>query len=1357
MLRQRKFRAGKTGQSTSDYQQLEPRQLLAVDVGLNFEGSALNVDSSSFAPNTMGAVGPDHIVELINERYTVYDKSGNELESSNLNDFWTMTAGATISGDSIQPRIVYDPISARFFATSIGAEADNQVYVAITMSNDPTAGWQSVQFSVDTLGEEQAVIATLGYDANGIYIATNNEGPSGDDLSVFSIPKRDLLGAVPSVARMTRFEGLDPTMFGSTIQVAQDIGVSSRAIALSAFDSGTTLIRSDIVGSSGPGAGLTGPIEITVPAYESAPAGRQPSGDPLLNLSPEFTSNIVRANDSLWAVQSTAGTGANSAIRWYQIDIATNDLVNWGTIEDTNVDYLYPSIAVNEFGAITIGFTATGPDLVPSSAAVTGYTTKGLLDTPVVEFGEVAILTPGVDSYFISFENPWGNYSATRVDPNDPFSFWTFQELVGAPNAWSTSITELGLIDINPTVSANDGHNTIIVRSSPANADWVEILMDGTVTDVFERGSLSTLTIDGLEGDDDVVIDLTFGQPLPLDGISILGGEGRDTLRVIGGGDGQQWAVTGDGAGNIDGTYHFQDFEELIGSENDDVFTINETGTDLLIRGGTGNDQFIVTGPVVGHLELRGETGNDYYRIPIEIITTVDVIDSIGSEHDVLNAFATEDADEITFLNDTIILNGVTTTGFVFAGIEALEIDGSGGDDVFNIQGTNMGTTVLGSEGNDLFNISSDAPFNQGNIEGLTHPFAVDGGIGQNQMVVSTYNTSAREVFVTDTSISGMGSVDISYAGLGGFSDLEGPAGITLIGSNSGADTFDILGLPASNSLRVEGAGGNDTTKVRAGVEGDVVIDGQNGADTSQVAMKNLSSRTVIIRDTGDDDLQDRLNVSMTDGSDLFEIIDNAIQVLAERIETDSNTENWVVNTLAGNDSVIVQKNETSQVRVLTGDGDDQIEVAATRGITGLRLDLGEGNDIAAVNRSVAASFVQVNGGRGDDTIGVGDEAYGSGRYDGQDGSDQVNVDLIGRVSRSINARDSGAAGDDSLFVMGTGLIDHIKLQTTKINNGVEQVFYNSNTEDLTIDTSYSGDVISVEGSDSPNTLILGQQGDDHVIVNATAHASIITIESGIGNDDFTVYSTAAGSHLTLLGQGGDDQFRIGSSPADNNGNLGRIRGFVSVVGGMQDFEDRLVVNDHGANSTYDYFVSSTLITNLIGPNSIPRDNFAGISHNSVEFLRLDGTDQPNYFSVRPSMTTRYYIDGNLPTPETVGNGRGDYLNILGDESDGRTLVKNSEGDGVWRFDNGLQEVRFESIENERIIVRSRPSNNTAPSNSPGGLQNRIVQNGSDDSSLAGSIALPDQSKSAPQTSEIYVNADDFFATEIDDLGLDWI
>ena len=484
--------------------------------------------------------------------------------------------------------------------------------------------------------------------------------------------------------------------------------------------------------------------------------------------------------------------------------------------------------------------------------------------------------------------------------------------------------------------------------------------------------------------------------------------------------------------------------------------------------------------------------------------------------------------------------------------------------------------------------------------------------------------------------------------------------------------------------------------------------------------------------------------------------MNDSIQLLAEKLFTDGNTESLVVNTMAGDDTVIVHANESRFVRVITGDGNDLARVDATRGITGLRFDLGDGDDTANVNKSVAATFVQVRGGRGDDVTSVGLDSFGSGLYDGEDGSDRVNVAVIGRTTRRVNARDSGATGADTLFVHGTSLVDRIKLSTNSIRNGVERVFFNGNTESLTIDTSFGNDTITVTGSNAPNTTILGQQGNDNVIVTSTSGGSTILIDTGIGNDNFTIGSTTAGSQLILRGQGGDDEFRIGSSQADNNGNLGRIRGVVTINGGIQDTEDRLTVNDHGANSTYDYFVSPTIITNLQGANSTPRPNFAGLNHSAVEFLRLDGTDKQNYFAVRPSMTTRYYIDGNLPTQATVGNSRGDFLNILGDGSDGRTLGTDGQGNGVWRFTNGLQDVRFESIEGQRIIDNGGSSNRPAPppTSDP---QNRSIPGDSGSLGLAGSLELQDPSSVNPDARDVQVDVDNFFADDIDNLGFDWI
>jgi hypothetical protein len=111
----------------------------AITLGLDFRMSRYPGDSGFLPPDTMGSVGPDHIVEIINGRFSIYDKEmGSTLESRSLNSFWTNRVGLTIppfndmcvggpggtcsvSGDpcdtsfdcqrngTFDPRIVYDP------------------------------------------------------------------------------------------------------------------------------------------------------------------------------------------------------------------------------------------------------------------------------------------------------------------------------------------------------------------------------------------------------------------------------------------------------------------------------------------------------------------------------------------------------------------------------------------------------------------------------------------------------------------------------------------------------------------------------------------------------------------------------------------------------------------------------------------------------------------------------------------------------------------------------------------------------------------------------------------------------------------------------------------------------------------------------------------------------------------------------------------------------------------------------------------------------------------------------------------------------------------------------------------------
>ncbi len=103
------------------------------EVGQNFTGIK-NAEVTYRVPDTMGSVGPDHVMEFINGRYAVFNKSGTRLtpldNSTTLDGFW---AGLGISNaGAFDPRIVYDKDSQRWFATA--ASGSRLYYRATTFS-----------------------------------------------------------------------------------------------------------------------------------------------------------------------------------------------------------------------------------------------------------------------------------------------------------------------------------------------------------------------------------------------------------------------------------------------------------------------------------------------------------------------------------------------------------------------------------------------------------------------------------------------------------------------------------------------------------------------------------------------------------------------------------------------------------------------------------------------------------------------------------------------------------------------------------------------------------------------------------------------------------------------------------------------------------------------------------------------------------------------------------------------------------------------------------------------------------------------------------------------------------------------
>jgi hypothetical protein len=423
---------------------------LSAEIGRDFTGRV--VLGSGAPPDTMGAVGEAHIVELLNGGFSVYDKQDGTLRerTSPLSAFWE-SAGVTPIGASFDPRVAYDPASQRWFAVAADGGPNyvsNNFLVAVSKTSDPTQGWSGFAIDADATDLGWADFPQIGLDADALYLSGKILPlVTGAESNTFVVvPKQDLLAPVPTVAGATSFQRVSVGSSGFAPTPVVDLdggGLPAR------FYAGTLTNLGQIQSSR-----IDGPVD--APTFTSGglvpidfigdpPAARQPGPKPDLDSGDgAFQSGVVRRNGIDWTVQSV-GVDGRAAVRWIQIDPVNDIVLDSGVITDPVLDLIYPSIAVNEFDEIVIGMSGSS-----ETDFVGAYAVAGAMAAGVTSFGDLILLEPGVADYVRIRGDPprnrWGDYSATVDDPSAPHHFWTFQEYVYAQDIHAIRITELILV-----------------------------------------------------------------------------------------------------------------------------------------------------------------------------------------------------------------------------------------------------------------------------------------------------------------------------------------------------------------------------------------------------------------------------------------------------------------------------------------------------------------------------------------------------------------------------------------------------------------------------------------------------------------------------------------------------------------------------------------------------------------------------------------------------------------------------------------------------------------------------------------------------------------------------------------------
>ncbi len=419
--------------------------------------AGLGDNSTRIPPDTMGAVGPSHLMVMLNSEVRIQTKAGSTISTVSLSSFWSSLTFARFPFD---PKIVYDQRERRWLATCDADSnlATSSVFFAISDTSDPTGVWTFYQFDPDLENDEWADFPGFGYNKNWVAITNNMFTVDSGSNFTFTGVKMWVIDKSTALAggalTVTVFSpGFDTFggINGDTLQPCATFGEESTLYLLDNSDwssGGTFLLRlTRITGTpASPSfsfvpdtAGVfpgTGTFLVANNFNAEQIDATQAGSAELVATNGTRVQNAVFRNGRVWGAHSAGlpvapSASDRTAVFWYELDPALLDaaspIVQSGVIDGgPGVHHFFPSIAVNDFDGAVVGFSRSHSALFVEAV----YTGRNGGDAPGT-MASITVIKAGEDSYEKDFGTGrirWGDYSATVIDPSDDTTFWTLQE-----------------------------------------------------------------------------------------------------------------------------------------------------------------------------------------------------------------------------------------------------------------------------------------------------------------------------------------------------------------------------------------------------------------------------------------------------------------------------------------------------------------------------------------------------------------------------------------------------------------------------------------------------------------------------------------------------------------------------------------------------------------------------------------------------------------------------------------------------------------------------------------------------------------------------------------------------------------
>jgi hypothetical protein len=283
-------------------------------------------------------------------------------------------------------------------------------------------------------------------------------------------------------------------------------------------------------------------------------------------------------------------------------------------------------------------------------------------------------------------------------------------------------------------------------------------------------------------------------------------------------------------------------------AQKDLLIRVANVNDSLAVNGLDSTDHFNVTGET-GPTRINGGDGADVFNVSVKQATDFAgplTLDG-GKGPSTLTIDESQAAADVTvdlqssLVGGTLLPHGVAYFGE--GGYTSVKLMTGTGNDTINVRSTQAGavTTVNTWAGDDIVNVSSDAPLNQGTLAGIAGTLAIDESTGVNTLNVSDKGatTGNAHVIIGTNKIAGLAgptdAIDLLFAASGGSF-----GSIAVDGSDSAAlaEVFNVAGPAGPLTLR---ANGGDDRVVVTGLQSKALIDTGAGNDLVEVQVSSSS------------------------------------------------------------------------------------------------------------------------------------------------------------------------------------------------------------------------------------------------------------------------------------------------------------------------------------------------------------------------------------------------------------------------------------------------------------------------------------------------------------------------------------